>query len=318
MTPHGAPALNVRAAEPADTPEMVALLNRTFRTPLPEEVWLWYTRHNPLGPSRLYVAEEAGAGRLVGVIGFAPMPYRLEGTAISGVYGHHLAFEPAYRDTLSYLALCGHALSSERRHGVELILGPPNRRAYPVHKVLGKWFDFGYLDCLRKVPPFAEAHDCEELERFPEGFDSFYKQVTSGWAFCVEKTAAWANWRFRERPDAPYTVYAVRDAGNLAGYVVLKRWQDPDGYRKVHILEIQALGDAALARLIAAAESYAAGCNELNLWAIRGYPYRSALQAAGFQSSHRQPLLARTLNRPALPFPTGSASLGYGDGDSQY
>jgi hypothetical protein len=126
------------------------------------------------------------------------------------------------------------------------------------------------------------------------------------------------NWRFCHRPGSPYTVYTVGGAEGLAGYVILKRWQEPDGYRKVHIMDLHAMDDAALRRLIAAAESYAAGCDELNLWAIQGYPYRGFLEAAGFEPSRRQPLLAKTLDGSSILFPDGNSSLSYGDGDSQY
>ena len=310
--------LRIRSALPEDTPQIVALLNDTFRTPINTAIWQWYTQGNPLGPSRVYVAVEDDRESIGGVIAFAPMAYRLNDARIPGDYAHHLAYKPVHRNTVCYLALCGHALEGESRCGVRLVIGPPNKRAYPVHKVLGKWYDFGYLDCLRKLPPFAQQHRCEKLDRFPEEFDSFYQRVSKDLNFCVEKNAAWANWRFCSRPGSPYTVYVDRQAGRMAGYVVLKQWQDPDGYRKAHILDLHALDDESLANLIAAAECYANGCNELNLWAVQGYPYRASLDAGGFASWHRQPLVARTFDGPKVEYPQGACSLGYGDGDSQY
>jgi hypothetical protein len=309
--------LRVRAATLEDTEPVVALLNATFRTPIDADTWLWYTRANPVGPSRVYVANEAATDDIVGVIAFAPMEFRLHGALVRGDYAHHLAYRPAYRDTLSYLALCGYAFASQEQCGVQLVIGPPNKRAYPIHKVLGHWRDFGYLDILRKLPPFAQGHDCEPLDRFDDDFDDFYGRISSDLQFRVEKNAAWANWRFRDRPGDPYTVYAAREGGKLAGYIVLKRWHEP-GYSKAHILDLHAANEAALGRIIAAAEDYAAGCNELNLWAVRGYPYRPQLEANGFAVSHRQPLLARMLNGFAAEYPDGPCSLMYGDGDTQY
>ena len=310
--------LHVRPGIEADTPQVVALLNDTFRTPIDMATWQWYTQGNPLGPSRIYVAVEAGRESIGGVIAFAPMAFRLKGVLVPGTYAHHLAYKPVYRNTISYLALCGHALEAEARCGARLTIGPPNKRAYPIHKVLGKWFDFGYLDCLRKIPPFAQQHDSEELDRFPEEFDSFYRRISQGLSFCVEKNAAWANWRFRNRPGSPYTVYVVRQGASMTGYIVLKQWQEPDGYRKAHILDLHALDDGSLAGLIRAAECYASGCDELNLWAVQGYPYRTYLEKNGFVPSHRQPLLAKTFDGSVVDFPLGASSLCYGDGDSQY
>jgi hypothetical protein len=312
-------AYAIRSATPDDTAQVIGLLNETFRTPIDTATWLWYTRGNPLGPSRVYVALEPGGDSIAGVIAFAPMAFRLNGATVAGDYAHHLAYKPVHRNTFSYLALCGRALEAEARCGAKLVIGPPNKRAYPIHKVLGKWFDFGYLDCLRKLPPFGRSHGCEESGPFTAEFDDFYAQVSRELSFCVEKNAEWANWRFHSRPGSPYTVYCARERGNLAGYIVLKRWQDPDGYCKAHILDVHALNDNCFAELLAAAECYAGDCDELNLWAVQGYRYRARLREAGFaQGPNRQPLLARTFDGSVIAYPRGIASLCYGDGDTQY
>lgn len=74
--------LHVRPGIEADTPQVVALLNDTFRTPIDMATWQWYTQGNPLGPSRIYVAVEAGRESIGGVIAFAPMAFRLKGVLV--------------------------------------------------------------------------------------------------------------------------------------------------------------------------------------------------------------------------------------------
>ena len=315
-----APQLSFRMATRQDTPPIVALLNATFRTPLDEATWEWFVYGNPNGPSRVYLAQDS-ALTIIGVIAFAPFQFRVKGVSVAGDFAHHLALRPIYRDTLSYFALTRLALRAEASEGVKLIIGPPNRLAYRVHKTMLKWTDFGFLDCLRKMPPFAKKHACRELSLFTDDFDRFYGPVSKSLNFCVEKTATWMNWRFCRRPGSPYTVYAVRkDEEDLSGYVILKRWQEPDGYRKAHIVDLHALDAATLSKLISAAEAYAMGCEELNLWAVQGYPYRGSLEAMGFSTggSARQPLLARTFDRDPIEYPEGACSLSYGDGDTLY
>jgi hypothetical protein len=126
------------------------------------------------------------------------------------------------------------------------------------------------------------------------------------------------NWRFYDRPTSPYTVYAAGLGEELHGYIVLKSWPEPDGYRKAHIMDLHAVDEFWLKQLIAAAESYAAGFDELNLWAVQGYPYLSCLEQMGFSVGHRQPLLARSFDGFSLSYPAGPCSLSYGDGDTQY
>jgi hypothetical protein len=317
LTPAAPARLSFRMASAQDTQAIVSLLNRGFRTPIDERTWEWYVYRNPLGHSRIYLAEDS-ARTIAGVVGFAPIPLRFDGARIKADYAHHLVLEPAYRETLSYMGIMRFALHGQEGHGVQLIIGPPNRTAYPIHKALTKWVDFGFLDCLRKTGYVSRPHACTELRRFDESFDRFYGRVSKLLEFCLEKTAFWMNWRFFERPGSPYAVYAVFSGGELAGYVIVKRWQDPDGYRKAHIIDLHALDDAALAELIAAAEAYGADCNEVNLWAVQGYPYLAALETLGFTVVRRQPLIARTFDGQAPRFPSGPCSLSYGDGDTQY
>jgi hypothetical protein len=301
-----------------DTPEIVALMNATFRTPMDAPTWEWYVYGNPLGPSRVYLALESDRDTIAGAIGFAPIRLRIGSAPILGDYAHHLAIKPVYRDTISYLALLRHSLGAQAAGPTKLAIGPPNRTAYPIHKMLMKWLDFGFLDCLRKLSPKARQHGCSQLTSFDAQFDCFYTQVCRNLRFCVEKTAKWVNWRFCRRPGSLYTIYRTGSGEELSGYVVLKRWQDPDGYRKAHILDLHALNETALAELIAAAENYAADCDELNLWAVQGYPYRAYLEGSGFSPVLRQPLVARSYNGSTPAYPGGYCSLSYGDGDSQY
>ena len=302
-----------------DSPALVALLNEAFRTPMDQSTWEWYVYGNPQGASRVYLAVE-GERRIVGMFGFAPVRLKVEDVTLDARFVHHLVLAPAYRDGLSFVALSRHALKAEGDLGVPLAIGPPNRQSYPIHKTLMKWTDFGHLDRLYKLSPSAHPHNCREVRRFDDSFDRFYNRLSAGLCFCVAKTAPWMNWRFLDRPGSPYTVYGVERDGELAGYTILKTWQEPDGYRKAHVMDLHATDEAALSHLIAAAESYAAGCDELNLWAVPGYPYREFLASRGFISRDdaRQPLIARPLNGVSVRFSEGRCAFAYGDGDCQY
>lgn len=315
----GTHRLSFRCATPSDTSNIVSLLNQTFRTQIDAATWEWYVYGNPLGYSRVYLAVEPD-DRMAGVIAFAPISLRIEGTVVSADFAHHLVLVPAYRETLSFVALNRHALQGQAALGRRLAIGPPNRTAYPIHKTIMKWADFGYLECLRKLRPTARAHDCEETTQFSPEFDQFTAEISRQLTFCVEKDHAWMNWRFCSRPGAPYTVYTIAKGARLSGYVILKRWQDPDGYRKAHILDLHALDADSLSHLAAAADTYAADCDEVNLWAVQGYRYHAALHDLGFAANPaaRQPLIARPYDGVPLRYPEGPSSFGYGDGDTLY
>ena len=311
--------LHLRDATRDDTAAIVGLVNQAFRTPIDAATWQWYVYDNPLGTSRIYLADDDG-GILVGVIGFAPIALRIDGRRVTADFAHHLVLTPAYRDTLSFVQLNRHALNAQAALGVELVIGPPNRTAYPIHKTIMKWVDFGSLDCLRKLKPSAQAHACREVDRFTSAFNPFFERVSSGLSFCVAKDDAWMNWRFCRRPGALYKVFVLGETDRLDGYVVLKSWQDRDGYRKAHILDMHATDDDSLSQLVAAAETYADGYDELNLWAVQGYAYRRALEGHGFapNAAAKQPLIARRYDGAKPAYPSGASSLMYGDGDTLY
>ena len=315
----GSHRLAFRNATPADTSTIVLFLNQTFRTPIDAATWEWYVYGNPLGHSRVYLAVEPD-DRAIGIIAFAPISLRIEGSVVSADFAHHLVLLPAYRETFSFVALNRHALQAQAALGRRLAIGPPNRTAYPIHKTIMKWVDFGYLECLRKLKPQTRPHECVESNQFPPEFDQFAAEISRPLAFCVEKDQAWMNWRFCRRPGAPYTIYTVSNGARLSGYVILKRWPDPDGYRKAHILDIHALDSQSLSQLAAAAETYASDCDELNLWAVQGYRYRDGLDAIGFAANPaaHQPLIARPYAGPPLRYPVGPCAFGYGDGDTLY
>jgi hypothetical protein len=314
------PPLTFRLGAREDTPQIVALLNQIFRTPIDPETWDWFTYDNPYGESRVYLAEKAETRSLAGMFSFTPIRIKIQGTLIPASHGHHLVLTPAYRGGSAFIALSRYALQAESSCGTHLVMGLMNRNSYQAHKFLMKWNDFGFLDCLYKVSTRRQDHDCREIKAFGPEFDEFYHRLSPRFSFHCDKNADWMNWRFQRRPGAPYTSYVAERNREIEGYIILKRWQEPDGYRKAHIVDMHALSDVTLWELLAAAETYAADCNELNLWAIQRYPYRELLETAGFAegAARAQPLAVRWLDGTSALFPEGNASYSYGDGDTVY
>ncbi len=89
------------------------------------------------------------------------------------------------------------------------------------------------------------------------------------------------NWRVVDRPDQSYAKIVCEDNGELRGYAVLKQF-DENGYRKSHILDIQAESQDALLQLISAAESFSHGRDELNMWTNPHNPYQETFLEEGF------------------------------------
>jgi len=314
------PPLIPKIATRDDAPQVLALLNGTFRTPTDGETWEWYVYGNPFGATRVYLLVENETQTPAGVFAYTPVPLRIDNAPIVASSGHHLCLRPAYQGGAAFMKLSRTALVGETAQGVRLALGVPNRKSHQPQKALMQWTDLCYLDCLYKLSPQTHKHNCFQMDRFAAEFDEFYARVTQKLDFLIEKNTAWMNWRFHQRPGKPYTVFGIRQGVELTGYAVLKRWREPDGYSKAHIVDLHACDDVSLSQLVAAAETYAADCHEINLWSAPGFPYRKVLEAAGFSSrdTHRQAVIAKTLSGSPLAYPNGSGCLSYADADFVY
>jgi hypothetical protein len=279
--------------------------------------WEWFAYQNPvLGPNRVYLAIYQDHD-LVAISGFSPVALFIRSKSIRASYAHHMVIDSRHRQGMMFITLSRYAFDKERNLGTEVIIGPPNRYSYMPHKVLMHWGDFGYMDTLCKMEPRSRSHKCVIALSFGKEFDDLYATVSKKLSFHFNKTALHMNWRFFQRPNNPYTVFKIRSYKMLRGYIVLKRWEEADGYRKAHIMDMHALDDEALYELLGAAETYAANCDELNLWCVVGYPYRTQLETIGFVVSKtaRQPIIIRGLNGENPVFDGGPASFMYGDGD---
>ena len=309
-------SLTFRIFTPEDTPQIVMFLNKIFRVRITAEEWEWFVYGNPDGNSRVYLALNDGK-EIAGVCGFFPVLININGKIMKGGYGHHLSLAPEYRDAALYIQFSSYQLKCETEIGTEYFIGPPNNNAYKPHKVLMNWQDFGYLDYMYKPDPVIKDHNCKKLDFFTDEFDLFYNIVSSNLSFYFFRTAQRMNWRFLKRPKKPYVTYAYFENGKLEGYIVLKRWQESDGQYTMHIIDMHSTTGIALGNLLAAAESNSIDCRKIDLWAVKGYPYRKKLEDIGFISelSDRRPLAFRLTNGSKMAFPEGPASFMFGDGD---
>jgi hypothetical protein len=299
-----------------DDTQLVALFNATFRTPVSNEDWRWFSYDNPNGLNRVYILQDS-ENSLVGCYCVFPAVILFDGQRCVAGFPHHLIVRLPYRGAHIFVDFSRFVFEYETRANSKVLVTAPNKNSYLPHKMLAGWSDFGLMDCLYKLQPQSRSHRCKPVEVFTSEFEDLFITVSKNLAFCFEKSVAWLNWRYSDRPSKPYTRFAFYESSKLEGFIVIKRWQEPDGYRKAHIMDLWALTDNAVSQLLAAAETYAADCNELNLWSVTGYPYRNQLEANGFvaRESARQPIIARALTGENMLFPMGAASFMYGDGD---
>jgi hypothetical protein len=143
------------------------------------------------------------------------------------------------------------------------------------------------LPFLVKKDCEIRRHRCREVATFDAGVDGLYDRIRDRFSFLVLKDHQFLNWRLAERPDKTYTRYVLEDDNVLKGYVALKEYQG-GGRRKAHILDLQAEDEGTLHELMAAAESFAHGRDELSLWTNPRDPYSHLLREKGFEVRESQ------------------------------
>ena len=74
----------------------------------------------------------------------------------------------------------------------------------------------------------ARVATIREIERFDERFDALWSRAREGYDICIERTAAYLNWKFCEQPHAIYRRFAALVDDRLAGYVVLRVCTPPE------------------------------------------------------------------------------------------
>ena len=149
--------LSFRLATRDDVAATVALLNQTFRTPVDGKTWEWYNYGN-LRERAGFISPSTRDDESRRCVSFT----RLRVSAFGGSRRRQLrppslVSSPAYQGGGSLYRAVG--VCAERRSGTRrgTGLGLPNRKSYMPQKVLVRWADFWWMDCLYKLSPTAGA-----------------------------------------------------------------------------------------------------------------------------------------------------------------
>ncbi len=301
-----------------DDRAIVELLNLYFRTKISDDDWRWYCYGRSQALNRKYVMRNSD-DIVVGCYCVIPAVAIVDGAPMEIGFGNHLVIDSQYRDVLNFLKFSNFVFDEEKKINSSLLIGPPNKNAFSVHKVLAGFTDFGALHILVKAPPRHALlpESCRLVNVFSDAHSRLFSECLNGAKFYFDRSAAWLNWRYTNKPGNQYVAYEAIEDGRLAGLIVLKKWVEPSGYTKAHIMDLCAESDRALESLLVAADHFSVGLDELNLWSAAGYPYRQVLRKAGYfwRDKVTQPVIARKLCRDVPGVEEGAWVFTYGDAD---
>lgn len=278
-----------RMATPDDDQRILELFESSFGRELPADWWKWFSYQCPTGLNRTSVIEDPDAGGLVGSYSLLPIRLCFNRREMKASLCTNVNTHPDYQGQGLFTRVGRYALGREHEFDTSVSLGMPNQKAYPGHMKVG-WDVICKLPFLVKYDCQPRQHQCRQVEALDERFDDFFTRIAERFTFIVLKDHQFINWRVVDRPDKQYVKFVYEEGSILKGYVVLKHF-DGQGYRKSHILDIQAETDDALHELIAASESFAQGRDELNMWTNPHNPYHRSFLEQGFVDRESQDLL---------------------------
>lgn len=323
------PPVTVRAATPADTPAILALLERAFALPAQPERFDWvYVRHAGGAPATSYVAEDAAADRIVGFHGALPFRLWHRGREVRGLYTLEVATDPDYQGRGIFTQLGRAIIDGARGDGTQIIRIFPNLQSAP-----GFYGKLGYTELapfpvvarflgnlrgpvaerLPALAPVAAPADLllraglvrarlarargrrggahvAPLTAFGPWADTLWESLRDTLGTTTIRDSRFLRWRYLEGPHR-YTILGLdRGNGPVAFAVVgVRPWK---GGKAADLLEVMAApGDrAAVDHLLAEASLLAAREGAV---ALRTWVGARHPHAAAFRAAGFRPLPAR-------------------------
>lgn len=137
---------------------------------------------------------------------------------------------------------------------------------------------------LRSIGSQSAGLSVKKVRRASEEWDQFFERQAPNYGFLVERTARYLNWRYLQRPDVDYSLYAAQLGEVLAGWSVFRR----DGER---LIWVDGLFDPQRSEAFAAILNHALGLRRhRSVVAVEGWItqrpewWARVVEEAGFES----------------------------------
>jgi hypothetical protein len=315
--------LTIRPADlSADRSLLIDALRRYLTPFSDDDRFDWLYRANPHGAAHAWIGRDDSSGEVVAVASAFPRRlYRGGGEAAGWVLGdfcvddRHRALGPALqlqRACIAGLESAGadawYDFPSASMMAVYRRLAiPPTARMIRFAKPLrlDRWVaervPFRPLaDRLARAGNFLlqwglpgrDPGSGRTIGRHDASFDSeftdFAARIGSSAGTCVQRTAAYLNWRYRDCPSGAYETLVARESGRIAGYAVLAQRES-----EATVVDLFGAPPAAASALLGTAARVAAqrGVQTLSMPMLEGDPRTGLARALGFRAREAVPVV---------------------------
>lgn len=294
--------LEMRAYQPGDEDQILALFRHSFGRDLDRAYWAWRFQDSPAGAAVIYLAWDGDI--LAAHYAVTSVEVRIQGqdwpTGLSGTTMTH----PDYRGLGLFPELARRTYARMAETGRAMVWGFPNALSHRGFVRDLNWVDVYEVPTLRlslagplRLP--AAGDGVVELAAFDAGFDDLWARVRDDRLIAVKRDSRYLRWRYAQNPAERYRILACVDAGTITGYAVFKRYREE--LQVVDILSIQDVdvGIALLAGVaqVAAQESAVA----VSLWLNVSHPLHHALEKLGMRNAEPVTYFGGLSLQPGLP-----------------
>lgn len=252
-------SLTIRNAVPEDCQNILSLFRNVFNIDCSEAHWKWEFLDNPANKLLAVVAEDNG--QIVGQYAFLPNWMVVKGSKILGALGVDNMVHSDYRKSGLFVELAKTCIEKAASENVKLFYGLPNNQAfsgvvgkigyqhigtspilakilnpYPIlmrktkSAIVASALNRPVLFLLNALPllkakrnkQYATGSQVVILNKFDSRFDLLWERVCKGNLISLWKDSIYLNWRYVQRPETNYIIFAVIKGGIINCFVVLK------------------------------------------------------------------------------------------------
>ena len=256
--------------------------------------WYWkFQGSNPAGEPIMIYAENGND--IIGHFAAIPMNYLIDGEEIVGSHSAAMMIDPTWQNKGLIKYIADRLIKELEEKKIPFTYGYPNDNAYDLHIKL-----LGYEDITmqrlfhKKVKNYGSNRSitsCEDLKWkkivcFDNRVDALWDKVKNDFQAIVIRNSEFLNWRYLDRPDAPYYAFGAFNGDILEGYCILKIYQDGNILRGHYIDLFTKDGNSDCGRfLVENGLKYFenSGVYEVTLW-MQGSPFfEGILKEFGFR-----------------------------------
>ena len=270
--------MDIRPWKPGDETAIRALFGEVFGSPMSEAFWNWRYRDHPAGPPMIMLAWDGD--RLAAHYAASYAPLLIEGEPRLSALSMTTMTHADYRGQRLFEKTASALYEDISARGIASVWGFPSRSSnIPFRGKLG-WAGIADIPLLSRALTPEEDFSTEgvtEVERLGPDFSAAPRMPAQ---ISADRRSDYLAWRIDQNPVYRYIRLALTEAGDCAGYAVLKHWKDGE----FDLVLLEAADAGSCGRLVQAclATVQARGGQRLNCWSLAHRSERIVLERAGF------------------------------------